>query len=238
MPSPQFTPKMLRTQLENLIGDTFDVTHTYQLLTQAKNYIETTLKLAILQSYDGSQTANPGDTYLTLKSLPADFKTMNKVVLGLSGGTTVSTYYPIPMNKREQMQKVARRYYIDHKRAVQGLTALGLTGSVASAQVIGMHYQAKTDALTEANENTAGIILWPDEFQPIIPYQAAKIIQANTDADEINFRMSSYQEAEYQRLLDAFIAWDHDIKLSQMNGQGGYSDEVGDIDTPFDIGSL
>lgn len=238
MTAPLFTPKMLRTQLENLIGDTFDVTHTYQLLTQAKNYLETTLKLAILQAYDGSQTANPGDNYLTLKTLPSDFKTMNKLVVGPSGSTSPVQYYPIPMNKRELMQKISRRFYIDWKKMVQGTASLGLTGSVASASTIGMHYQVKTDDLTEANENTTGIILWPDEFQPIIPYQVAKIIQANTDADEINFRMSAAQEAEYQRLLDAFIAWDQDIKLSQMNFQGGYSDETIDGDIAFDVGSM
>lgn len=233
MTTPTFTPKQLRTQLENLIGDTFDVTHTYQLLTQAKNWVETTYKLAILQAYDGSQTANPGDTYTTLKSVPSDFKMMRKVVLGPSGATMAIEYFPIPFAKRELYQKSARRYYIDWKRAVQGQTCLGLTGSVGTAQVIGMYYQIATDALTEANENTA-VVLWPDEFQPLIPYQAAKIIQANTDADEINFRMSAAQEAEYQRLLDGLVAWDADIKLSEMNYQGGYAEE----DAPFDIGLL
>ncbi|OLS16010.1 MAG: hypothetical protein RBG13Loki_0388 [Promethearchaeota archaeon CR_4] len=236
MTAPAITPLVLRTQLENLIGDTFDVTHTYQLLTQAKNHIETTLKLAVLQAYDSSQTASPGDTYLTLKSLPSDFKSMNKLVL--SNGSTTTTYYPIPMSKREMMQKVARRYYIDYKRMVQGSTALGLCGSIGTAQTIGMHYQASTPALTEVNEGTTGVVLWPDEFQPIIAYQAAKIIQANTDADEINFRMSKEQEAEYQRLLDALIAWDHEIKLSEMGNQRGYADEVMDGEAGFDVGLL
>lgn len=235
MASPTITPKVLRTQLESLIGDTFDTTHTYQLLTQAKNWIETTYKLAILQDYDGSQTASPGDTYLSLKSLPATFKSMNKLVVGPSGSQGVE-FFPIGFNQREQMQKMARRYYIDYKRMVQGSTALGLTGSIGTSSVIGMHFQVKTDALTEANEDTAGVILWPDEFQPIIPYQAAKIIQGNADADDINFRMSTMQEAEYQRLLDGLIAWDHDIKLSQMNGQGGYADSEADSD--IDIGLM
>lgn len=236
MNAPVITPKVLRTQLENLIGDSYDVTHSYQLLTQAKNYIETVYKLAILQAYNGSQTANPGDTYLTLKSLPVDFKSMNKLVL--VNGNMSLTYYPIGMNMRESMQKVARRYYIDWKRAVQGQTALGLTGTVATALTIGMHYQVATADLTEAAENTAGIVLWPDEFQPLIVYQAAKIIQANIDADEINFRMSAMQEAEYQRLLDGLIAWDADIKLSQMNGQLGYSEETIDGNAAFDVGLL
>lgn len=237
MNAPTFTPAQLRTQLENLIGDTFDVAHTYQLLTQAKNWVETTYKLAILRAYDGSQTASPGDVYTTLKSLPTDFKSMNKVLVGPSGVKPIE-YFPVPFNKRELFQKISRRYYIDYKRAVQGSTALGLTGAVGSTSVIHLHYQVATADLTEANESTPGIVLWPDEFQPLIPYQAGKIIQANTDADEINFRMSVEQEREYQRLLDAFIAWDADIKLAEMGNQLGYADDYGDSDQMFDLGSL
>lgn len=224
------TPLELRTQFENLIGDSHDVTHTYQLLTQAKNEIETKLKLKILEANDASQTANSGDTYLTLKSLPANFKQMNKLFVG-----TIQ-YFPIPFNQRITYRQSARRFYIDYKRMVAGSTALGLCGAVASAQTINMFYTAKTDDLTEAVENTAGLILWPDEFQPIIPYKAAKIFEANIDADDIAFRMSAAQEAEYQSLLDAFIAWDQDIKLAEMNNQGGYADDYNDI--PFDVGSM
>lgn len=232
MIAPAITPAVLRQQFENLIDDTFDITHTYQLMTQAKNYIETTLKLAILEGSDSSQTANAGDTYLTLKALPADFKSMRKVVVG------IIPYYPIPFDKKIAFRQIPRRYYIDYKRAVQGLTALALTGVVATAQTINMFYTVTTPACTEANEDTAGVILWPDEFQPIIPYQMAKLVQANIDADEINFRMSASQEAEYQRLLDSFIAWDHDIKLAQMNNQLGYADDVMDGDYAFDIGLM
>lgn len=233
MNAPTITPKILRTQLENLASETGeDITHAYQLLTQAKNWVETTLKLAILRSSDSSQTLNPGDTYLTLKSIPADFKNMNKVTVG------IIPYWPVRFDQRIAFRQIARRYYIDYKRMVQGQTAIGFTGSVGTSQAINMFYQIATDPLTQTNENTAGVVLWPDEFQPLIPYQAAKILQANIDPDEIAFRQSSEQEAEYQRLMDGLIAWDHDIKLAEMNNQGGYADDVIDQNAGFDIGLL
>lgn len=232
------TPKMLRTQFENMVEDTHDTAHTYQLLTQAKNEIETVYKLAILQAYDGSQTAEVGDTYLSLKSVPSDFKLLTKLTLSKSGSPAAIPYFPINMNRREAMQRMARRYYIDFKKAVQGLPCLGLTGSVASSHTINMYYQVKTEDLTESNENTAGIVLWPDEFQPIIVYRAAEIFQGNIDTDDISFVMSPKQKKVYEELLDAFIGWDQDIKLSQMNNQLGYADDVSDIEMPFDLGSL
>ena len=232
------TPKILRTEFEKIIDDTHDTEHTYQLLTQAKNEIETTFKLAILQAYDGSQTAEVGDTYLSLKSVPADFKMIKKLTLSRPGSPSAIPYFEINMNRREAMQKMARRFYIDWKKAVQGVPCLGLTGSVASSHTINLYYQIKTEDLTEANENTAGIVLWPDEFQHIIPYKAAEIFQGNIDTDDKSFVMSAKQEKRYNELLDALIAWDQDIKLAEMNGQGGYADDLGDMDSPVDIGSF
>lgn len=230
MLAPTITPAYLRTQLENLTDDQYDVDFEYQLLTQAKNDLENKLRLAILQDMDQTQTANVGDTYQTLKSLPATCRFVTKVMVGSI------QYFPIRYDQLVTHQNVARRFYIDHKKMVQGAACLGLTGKVGSSQAITVFFQASTPALTQANENTVGVILWPDEFQPIIPYHVGRILQGNVDADETNFRMSAGQELEYQNLMDGLIAWDQDLKLAAMNNQGGYADEYGEI--AFDVGSL
>lgn len=214
------------------MDDSIDVTLAYQLLTIAKNDIETKLKLAILRASDSSQTTSPGDTYLTLKSLPTDFKSMRKLVVG------TIPYYPVPFDKRIGFRNTARRYYIDYKRMVQGSTCLGLCGSAGSSQSINVFYQVATDPLTETNEDTLGVILWPDEFQHLIAYHVAKIKTGAIDADleTIKFNLSAQQEAEYQNLMDGLIAWDHDIKLAEMGNALGYADE--EDEAPFDVGLL
>ncbi len=230
MIAPTITPLYLRTQLENLIDDAYDTDFEYQLLTQSKNDIENKLKLAILQDIDQTQTANVGDSYLTLKSLPATCRTVNKIDVG------IIQYFPARYDQLVTFRNSPRKYYIDYKKMVQGLPCLGLTGKVGSSQPITIFFQAGTQALTQANETTAGVVLWPDEFQPLIPYHVGRILQGNVDADEINFRMSAEQEAEYQNLMDGFIAWNADLKLAEMNFQGGYADEYTEI--PFDVGYL
>ncbi len=218
------TPHELRTQFENLISDSHDITHTYQLLTQAKNKIETMLKLKVLENTDTTQIWSPGDTYTTLKTIPSDFRQMLRLFIGRYEA------WPVSSAEKVRFQNAARRYYIDHKRQVAGLTALGIMGSTGSGQTISQVYQVTTADLTEDNEDTAGVILWPAEFQPIIPYVAARVFQANIDPDDISVRQAIAQDREAQDLLDAMIAWDQDIKLAAMGNQGGYASEVDDDD--------
>jgi len=229
---PTLRPLDLRTQLESLVDDTYDADFEYQLLTQAKDDLETKMKLLILQTMDQSQTANPGDTYLTLKSLPVDCKEVSKIMVG-----TVQ-YFPIRYDQQIRYRNTPRRFFVDYKKLIQGLPCLALTGAVATAQTITVYYRISTPKLTQLNENEPGVVLWPDEFARILPYHAAKILQANVDADETNFRMSAMQEVEYQNLMDGFVAWDADMKLAQMGGAGGYADEYDESPFPENIGLL
>ncbi len=137
----------------------------------------------------------------------------------------IIAYYEVPFSQRINLRNAARRFYIDYKKMVQGLPCLGIMGANGSAQTIYQTYQVATPDLTQENEDQAGIVLWPDRFQKLIAYRAAKILQGNVDADDTNFRMSEEQEIQYQNLLDGFIGWDHDLKLSGMGGRLGYDPE-------------
>ena len=228
-----FTPKQIRTVFENLVDDTMDITYTYQLLTQVKNWIEIMLNLYILQTTDESQTASSGDSYTTLKTVPTDFRKMINLYVG------TLEYWPVPFAQRIRYKDTSRRYYIDYKRWVAGSTALGLTGKVTgSSQTITQVYLVETGDLTEANEDTAGVILWPDEFQLVIANLAAKIKNANIDPDEINFRQALEHDREFARFLEPLIAWDHELKLSAQNDRRGYFQEELEENETFDIGTL
>ncbi len=221
----------LRTAFEGLVDDGPGIAQTYRLFTQAKNKIETELKLKVLENTDQSQIWSPGDTYLTLKTIPADFRQMLRVFAGRF------EFWPVSSAQKIRYQNAVRRYYIDHRLQVAGSAALGLMGSTGSAQTITQVFLMKTDDLTEDNEETNGIILWPDEFQPLIPYVAAGIYQANLDPDDISVRQAVSQKVEAQNILDSMIAWDHDIKLAAMGNQGGYASDVDDDDS-IPIGML
>lgn len=214
----------LRDAFELLVDDSPDIDQTYRLLTQAKNLLETTYKLKVLENTDQTQIWSPGDVYTTLKAIPTDFRQMLRVFVGRY------EFWPISSAQKIRFQNAPRRFYIDHKLQIAGLPALGIMGSSGSAQTISQVYLMKTDDLTEDNEEDDGVILWPDEFQPILPYMAAAIYQSNIDPDDIAIRQSLAQEKAALDILDALVAWDHDIKLSAMNNQGGYASDVDDDD--------
>lgn len=213
------TPQELKTQFEGLVQDSYDVTHVYQLFTQAKNLIESTLKLLILQDSDSSQTHNSGDTYLTMKPLPATCRQVLKVFVG------TTEYFPCQFQNRIRYRNASRRYYIDWKN-----NQFAICGTGGSSQTITLVFLTSTVDISESNETDPDVIVWPSEWHPLIPYEAAKIYQSNIDADSIAFRMSAAQEREYNRLRAGLLSWDTDLKLAAMNGQGGYADEGDDFD--------
>lgn len=223
------TPQQIRQFFENLIDDELDITFTYQLLTNAKNKVESKYKPLILQTVDTSKTASVGDTYLSMKALPTDIRQMIKLVVG------TMPYFPVPFKDRIRYRDATRRYYIDWKNR-----QFALTGSIAGSQTISQHYLIKTDDLTQANETTEGVVLWPDEYQLLIAYEAAVLKSGGIDADTTSQGNAPVLNGEHQELLDGFIEWDADLKLQSMNGQGGYHESVG-LDEeryPIDIGLL
>lgn len=213
------TPKDLRLELEQIIDDEKDIDFEYSLLNQAKNLIESELKPLILQAGDSSQFTANGDTFTTLKLVPADFKSMIALFVGNL------PFFETPFANRIQNRLLARRFYIDYKKMVQGVACLGLCGVQQGVNALNMTYLVRTPSITQTNEDTAGAILWPDEYQHAIPYRAAKILQANNDADDIAFRMSAQQEAEYQRIFDNFLDWDAGLKIQAMGNRTGFAPE-------------
>lgn len=202
-------------QFEEYVDDTLDETLAYQLLTQAKNKAEMRLKPSFLHDVDSTQTASPGDTYLSYKTLNTNARTMLNLVVGNT------RYYPVPFINREQWKNAARRYYIDWKNR-----RFALTGNNQAACTIHQFFLSSTPDITVADADSATAVLWPSEFHPLIPFEMAEIFQANIDPDEISFRMSKEQRFQKQEIEDMMIALDTDNKLAAMNYQGGFADDV------------
>lgn len=228
VPTQLFTTALdLRTFYENsVINEVPDPNETYILFNQVKDMIEDMYKLKIAESVDTSQIANVGDSYLSFKPLPDDYRSSEKLVLtSLSGGTTQLPYYPIAFKEREKYQKIMRKYYIDIKN-----NRYALCGSVGTSMTINHYYQAYTGQMSFATENDPNPIAWPARFWPILCYGAAAIKQGNFDADAMNFRMSIEQQTVFDTLIVNILSWDHDLKLQDQNWQGGYADQYDNND--------
>jgi hypothetical protein len=209
--------------LERLIGEAPDQTRSIQLLNTSKNRTERDHKLLICQETDESQTANPGETYLSTKNLPTGWRGTVKMVVG------TTPYLPIPFRNRIAHRNSARRYYIDVKN-----NRFALCGTVGSAKTICHTFIKKTDDYTTDNLDET-IITWPEEFHALVAYDAAAVYLGIDDLDTINNTKGRYSAAEHQRLLDGLIAWNADLQLAEMGGALGYAD---DDDLPEDIGLM
>ncbi len=227
------TPAELIEQFEYLIDDSTDEDAQYRLMTQAKNKVEMELKLLILQDVDSTQISNSGDNYLSMKTLADDARLLLKLTVGTQG----LTYRPVAFMDRESWKNAARRYYIKWKTR-----QFALTGTSQTTQVINQYFLSKTDPITIDDADDAAIIVWPDEFKPLIPYVMAGIVQANVDPDAITIAQALQQYAQGQIILDSFREWDTTLKLEEADNRGGFESDhegpEGAEDGIVDLGNL
>lgn len=157
MASP-LTPDQIVEQFESLADDALDETTEYFLLNEVKDDLECDEEWKILKTLDETQSANPGDTYLTMKTLPADFGLPSQD--GIYVGTDVLPYIEVPFEDRIRWQFASHRYYID-----EGSGTYAICGSPNPGGTIHFFYQ-KTSA-TLAKDGAAWI--FPARFHPILP---------------------------------------------------------------------
>lgn len=211
---------------DHILDEDLDPQAVAVLLSQAKNRIELNERPEILIDEDSSKTRTSGDSYLTMKDLPEDFRSIIELRVD------DNPLFPVPFSKRRAFRHASQRYYIDHKRRQFALCGTGGTGT------INMTYIVKTDDFTAdsvADENAATCV-WPTEHWPLIAWEAAEIISTGTDVgvDDISYRMGAAHSEQRERALHAFRNWDHQLKLDSMGGVRGYADDEG-TDVESDI---
>ena len=225
------TPSELADFYEDLLDDAPDRDQTYALLSQAKNRINMENQLKVLQVEDTSFVAAIGDTYLNTHALPD--KWSKTVYMRIGTGQSALRLFPTSFEKRTAQQ--GNRFFIDLRNKL-----FGFTGTLGRSGTIYHGYIETTDDFTNANEDTllTTLLPWPSEFFPIIAYEAAGFFQTGIDTDSISASQGGVNLARAQSLMDAFIGWDHDMKLEDMGGRGGYADDADNADQPFDVGLL
>lgn len=219
---------------ENLLDDAPDRDLTLQLLSTAKNRIEVENDLYVLQDEDTTQIAGTGDTYLNTHPLPDRWRKTRYMRIG--SGRPGRFLHPTSFAKR--MIGEANRYFVDYRNKL-----FGFTGQVGSGGTIYHGFMRATDDFVAANEDSAldDVLEWPTEYAPVIVFEALGFYQTGVDTDSISSQQGNINLARAQNLLDAFIGWDQDQKLAEMDNAGGYADGYGDEDgiSPSEfVGSL
>jgi hypothetical protein len=197
------TGQEMLDMLEEITDDTIDETIGLQMLNVAKNTIETERQLEICKVVDSTQTANPGDTYLTSKTLPSDFLVERE--LYVEGDRT--PYIRVPFEQRQRFQGISRRWYADIKNGL-----FYLTGSVSSARTINLFYIMATPDIELATSP-----VWPSAFHPLIVMKAAEM-KYPADAGERGRSWDDKWRQLGKDLWRGFINWDARLKLKAMEG--------------------
>jgi hypothetical protein len=195
----------LLDETENPISDTLAV----QLANNAKNKLETELKLAICEKLDTSLSSTVGGTYLTAYDLEDDFLMLSKDILYV--GTTQRT--AVQFGHREMYKNDSSKFYIDYRQ-----NKLYLCGTVQSSETITVPYIYET-ADIDGGSNTN--VTWPTRFHSLIPYEMAKLFFA-IDQGERSHDWSPEWSVAYNQLKSSLIDWDASIKLSAIGGVTPY----------------
>ena len=185
-----------------------------QLANNAKNKLETELKLQIHKKLDTSQTATVGGTYTTAYTLPADF------FMGV--GTIYVSIYPyreIPFEQREMYRYTPRVYHINYST-----NQLFLCGTNAQSNTITIPYFYVTTDITSSSI-TAGTttVTWPARFHSLIPMEMARMYYA-IDAGDKGRAWDDRWQLAYQELKNQLINWDTQLKLSSNSFSTPYGE--------------
>lgn len=198
----------------NIIDDE-DLTETfmYQLMNQAKDGVERLRQWMMLRVKNSENSTTKDNTYTDAISLPDNFRSMRKLMVGDVKLT------PIPFERQIEYKDSSGYYFVDVAN-----NNLYLCGTVQESKTIHIFYTKTTDDIGSSNEPE-----WPDDFHKLIPYEMAFIFNGTVDADNISYRMTKDQRIERQRILEGMEDWDDELQLSEIDHSTSLTKEaIGD----------
>lgn len=188
------------------------------LMNNAQMQIEDMRDWVILRSKDKTITHLSTDTWQTSHSLPTNFKKprLNKVFVQFSNGH-VQPINEISFDELEAEKDTFGKFAIDYANKL-----IYFTGSYDDDVTLIMNYVKRATQITA----TTDTIIWPGTYGSVLAFQMAKVYTGAIDGDDVNFKMSPSQTAEYMGLLNGLKQWDGALQISEMGGQVGINPQV------------
>jgi hypothetical protein len=195
-----------------------------QLLRTAKRVREGARPWMALRTVDTSKTWGPGDTYETLKDLPADFRKPYNVlkprdlegsqrtpIILISGDSVVYTY-PTIFGAHLAHKDINNLHYFDYANR-----KFGITGRMDRSYTVHLHYlKTTTDPASDGGDLDA----WTWDLSPddgiILAYDIAIAQKGGIDYDEINARMVQYHGVDVRQLFSNMVKWDDELQRSAL----------------------
>lgn len=188
--------KDILNYFESITGDTPDQTTELNFANEAKDLIEEDRNWNFLKKEDSSQSVVAGDTYLTAKTLPSDFR--YPLDSGIYVGSDVLSYQQLPFEDRRNFQdNVSHRYYIDEANSNFFICGKPPAGTIF------FPYMKTTPFLDLASSNP----LFPARFWPMIACKMAMLWYAYDQGMKARAWDDRWQ-IEYEQLKSAMVRWD------------------------------
>jgi hypothetical protein len=213
-------------------GDIGDI-EFYIMLNVMKTCLEEERDWKVLEVTDSSQTVSTGDTFLTLKNLPADFAQDIGLFLTNSNNQPVN-YHPIPFRERYQRKDEPNGYWVDVASGKFGLTGKASSGFTT----VNLVYRKTSTEITSSSS-----WVFPARFHPILGYMVAVAFKGGVDYDSISAKQAVQNREDSKMLYESLIDWNTQLDFkSQGNsyeGSGGYDSDgfpsVGEKEFPLSM---
>lgn len=200
----------LKTLTTSLLGDQeMDDTLFYTLLNLFKSHIEGMRPWRILLTEDGTQTVSPGNTYTTMKTIPAGFIQYDsrKPIRLLSASGAFKDLKPSSFSDRRINQNKDGLFYPDYRNS-----QFGIIGTIDQTYTVYQYFIKSSDDITSSTSWT-----FPARYHPLLAYFVSAAQKGGIDYDDIFARMAPENRATAELLLNNLENWDNNLQLLEAN---------------------
>lgn len=219
------TPTEILDFFKTLVDDAPDEESSFILMDTAYTKRNDARFWSFLLKLNTSITHGVSDTWLTTKTLPADFSEPYKVF----GGASDNEYDPVPFENVLTYISAFNKYTIDYANL-----QMRFTGGASSALTVYLWYKyfpTSLIGLTTAQKVSETTIVWPKRFCPILAYDMAEMYFGGIEADEITRQMTPFQRQAHKELTRAMIQWDARRRM-KMFGDSAIQQRTGHSERP------
>lgn len=180
----------------------------------------------ILRSEDSSQTVSSGNTFLTEKSLPTDFRrwySRSPVVIIDSANNPMAYLKEVPIGQKYTHKGNGSKFYTNY-----ATNKLFICGDWSQSGTIIQNYIKKSTLVSADGENEW---IFPSEYHEILGLDVAVMQKLGVDYDIINNAQGNNQATLANTIFMQMAEWDDELQNSSVQGVdygsgGSYSGEL------------
>lgn len=220
---------MTRAQIYTLLTDPngllsgvqIDETIFENLLDIVQMQVEGVRPWVWIRDSDATQTASPGDTFTTQKTLAATFSTWyeESALRLVDVNNNELTLLEVPYADRFKYRNTSGRFAVDYPNS-----KFYLLGTITQSYTI---YQNFIKVPTLVSSDASASWVFPVRFHKILALMVAVLWRKGIDYDVFNNVLGDNQASQAKMMLDIMTRWDSELQANMQRGKD-----------PFDSNSI